>query len=152
MPAPTQEGGWIELKYLTMGEIHSDGGIPKGIGNLITGGVFAGSGVDPSQVISDGPVTTYGPNEMVLDNWGEIASWTAKVPVVSHRSSGIGFVNFGDIGTVNIDAPIETHGLGARGFNLYDGTLKRPASRASPPMETGLLACSSRSHIKFFTP
>ncbi|XMS56523.1 hypothetical protein ACJJVH_18605 (plasmid) [Rhizobium sp. SYY.PMSO] len=135
-----------------MGEIHSDGGIPKGIGNLITGGVFAGSGVDPSQVISDGPVTTYGPNEMVLDNWGEIASWTAKVPVVSHRSSGIGFVNFGDIGTVNIDAPIETHGLGARGFNLYDGTLKRPASRASPPMETGLLACSSRSHIKFFTP
>lgn len=128
-PAPTQEGGTIELTALTTGDVHSNGGIPKGIGNLITGGVFVGSGTDAKSVVSEGTVTTYGPNDMVLDNWGKIQSWTAKAPVTSHGSSGIGFVNFGDIGLLDVKAPIETHGLGARGFNLYDGSLKEARFR-----------------------
>ena len=41
--------------------------------------------------------------------------------VTSHGPSGIGFVHFGDIGVLRVDAPIETTGLGARGFNVYDG-------------------------------
>jgi len=123
-PAPTQPGGMIELRLLSTGEVHSEGGIPKGTGNLITGGVFVGSGVHAAQVVNEGPVTTYGPNDMVLDNWGRVDAWTAKAPVTSYGASGIGFVNFGDIGTLNVKAPIETRGLGARGFNLYDGTLK----------------------------
>jgi hypothetical protein len=124
-PAPTQEGGTIELKLATTGEVHTDGGIPKGTGNLITGGVFIGSGVHAHSVVNEGPVTTYGPNDMVLDNWGRVGTWTAHDKVVSRGSSGIGFVNFGDIGGLNIKAPIETHGIGARGFNLYDGSLKK---------------------------
>ncbi|MEJ5902859.1 hypothetical protein [Ochrobactrum teleogrylli] len=122
-PAPTEAGGVIELTELTTGEIHSDGGIPKGTGNLITGGVFVGSGVNALSVINQDSVTTYSPNDMVLDNWGAVDSWAAKAPITSYGSSGIGFVNFGDINALKIQAPIETHGLGARGFNLYDGTL-----------------------------
>lgn len=37
--------------------------------------------------------------------------------------SGIGFVNFGDIGRLEVNGPIVTTGSGARGFNLYDGSL-----------------------------
>jgi hypothetical protein len=66
---------------------------------------------------------------MVLDNWGKVDSWTARSAVTSYGSSGIGFVNFGDIDALAIDAPIETHGLGARGFNLYDGSLKEASFR-----------------------
>jgi hypothetical protein len=128
-PAPTAEGGTIELKLLTTGEIHADGGIPKGIGNLITGGVFVGSGVHAGSVVNERATTTYGPNDMVLDNWGKVDSWTAKSAVTSYGSSGIGFVNFGDIAALTVDAPIETHGLGARGFNLYDGSLQEASFR-----------------------
>jgi hypothetical protein len=124
-PAPTQEGGAIELELLTTGDIHSDGGIPKGTSNLITGGVFVGSGVHARSVVNEGPVTTYGPNDMVLDNWGKIDSWKGRATVASYGDSGIGFVNFGDIDTLKLEGRIETHGIGARGFNLYDGSLKQ---------------------------
>jgi hypothetical protein len=124
-PAPTQEGGTIELSLLATGEVHADGGIPEGTSNLITGGVFVGSGVHAQSVVNEGPTTTYGPNDMVLDNWGKIDSWVARAAVTSHGSSGIGFVNFGDIDTLKVQAQVKTHGMGARGFNLYDGSLKR---------------------------
>lgn len=70
-----------------------------------------------------GPVTTHGQNDMVLDNWGRVETWTATAPVISHGPSGIGFVNFGDLGHLDVRGPITTHGTGARGFNLYDGSL-----------------------------
>jgi hypothetical protein len=68
-------------------------------------------------------VTTFGPNDMVLDNWGSVGTWTATAAVTSHGPSGIGFVNFGHLSRLDIRGPIETFGTGARGFNLYDGTL-----------------------------
>lgn len=123
-PAPTQEGGTIEVKLLTTGEIHANGDIPKGTSNLITGGVFIGSGVHAHSVINEGTVTTYGVNDMVLDNWGKVDSWVAQAKVASYGDSGIGFVNFGDIDLLTTKDSIETHGLGARGFNLYDGSLR----------------------------
>jgi hypothetical protein len=123
-PAPTQEGGSIELELLTTGEVHSNGGIPNGTSNLITGGVFVGSGVHARSVVNEGPVTTYGPNDMVLDNWGRIDAWRGRATVASYGASGIGFVNFGDIDLLKLEGHIETHGMGARGFNLYDGSLK----------------------------
>ncbi|OIS90801.1 hypothetical protein [Brucella cytisi] len=101
-PAPTQEGGSIELTLLTTGEVYADGGIPKGTSNLITGGVFVGSGVHAQSVVNAGSTTTYGPNDMVLDNWGRIDTWIARAAVTSHGSSGIGFVNFGDIDILKI--------------------------------------------------
>ncbi|WP_303102367.1 hypothetical protein [Deinococcus sp.] len=122
--APTAEGGSIELVRLTTGEIHAQGQIPQGISNLIAGGVFVGSGVHARGVVNEGAVTTYGPNDMVLDNWGKVDRWEARAAVTSHGPSGIGFVNFGAIDHLSVQAPLETHGIGARGFNLYDGSLK----------------------------
>lgn len=44
-------------------------------------------------------------------------------PITSCGPSGLGFVNFSDIGTLEERAPTQTFGKGARGFNLYDGSL-----------------------------
>ncbi|WP_231444762.1 hypothetical protein [Brevibacterium zhoupengii] len=116
-------GGTLTMTRLVTGEIHTDGGIPAGAADLISGGVFVISGAHVDEVVNEGPVTTNGQNDMVLDNWGDVRSWTAKAPITSNGPSGIGFVNFSDIGTLTVTAPIQTFGKGARGFNLYDGSL-----------------------------
>jgi hypothetical protein len=122
-PSPTKQGGKIELAELRTGEVHSDGGIAKGTPDRITGGVFIGAGVEADLVVNDGPVTTYGVNDMVLDNWGRVRLWVSKGALTSYGDSGIGFVNFADIDALIVRAAIETHGGGARGYNLYDGRL-----------------------------
>ena len=71
------------------------------------------------------PVVTYGVNDMALDNWGFVNQWIAEDPITSHGPSGIGFVNFGTVNDLRINAPIETFGQGARGFNVYTGTVHR---------------------------
>ncbi|MBW8482516.1 hypothetical protein [Actinomadura parmotrematis] len=119
----TRDGGRVEAVRLRTGEIHSDGGLAPGTADRITAGVFVGHGAEVREVLTEGPVTTYGANDMVLDLWGRADVWTATAPLTSHGASGIGFVNFGDIGRLRVTAPIETHGTGARGFNLYDGTI-----------------------------
>jgi hypothetical protein len=118
-------GGSVDVDVLRTGEVHADGGIAAGTPDLISGGVFVVSGARVGGVINAGPVTTYGQNDMVLDNWGRASTWTALDRVTSHGPSAIGFVNFGDIGELNVKAAVETHGTGARGFNLYDGSLQR---------------------------
>ena len=117
------DGGVLSVSTLRTGEVHTNGGIPPGTPDLISGGVFVISGARVEKVVNTGAVTTYGQNDMVLDNWGAVASWTAAAPVTSEGPSGIGFVNFGDIGLLDVKAPLVTHGKGARGFNLYDGSL-----------------------------
>jgi hypothetical protein len=52
-----------------------------------------------------------------------VGTWTARAPVTSHGPSGIGFVNFGTLGRLDVQAPVTTYGVGARGFNVYDGSL-----------------------------
>jgi hypothetical protein len=118
------EGGQIEIDVLRTDEIHADGGIAAGTPDLISGGVFVLSGAHVDEVINEAPVTTYGANDMVLDNWGRVRKWTALGRVGSHGPSAIGFVNFGDIDDLCVKSAIETHGPGARGFNLYDGSLR----------------------------
>ncbi|MDI3403284.1 hypothetical protein [Streptomyces cavernicola] len=118
------DGGTVRVSMLRTGEIHTDGGIPAGTPDLISGGVFVICGAVVDEVINAGPVTTHGQNDMVLDNWGRVETWTATAPVTSHGPSGIGFVNFSDLGRLDVRAPITTHGTGARGFNLYDGSLR----------------------------
>ena len=118
------DGGVLRVSHLRTGEIHTDGGIPEGTPDLISGGVFVISGAVVDRVSNAGPTTTHGQNDMVLDNWGEVADWTATAPVTSHGPSGIGFVNFGALDRLDVQAPIRTHGKGARGFNLYDGSLR----------------------------
>jgi hypothetical protein len=119
-------GGTLRVTTLSTGEIHTDGGIAEGAPDLISGGVFVISGAIVQNVTNTGAVATDGQNDMVLDNWGDVQTWTALQPITSHGPSGIGFVNFSDIGTLTVNAPIRTYGKGARGFNLYDGSVNEP--------------------------
>ena len=81
--------------------------------------ILYGAHVD--EVRNRGPITTYGTNDMVLDNWGNVDRWIVEQKITSHGPSGIGFVNFGTIDELRVRGPIETFGLGARGFNEYTG-------------------------------
>jgi hypothetical protein len=101
------KGGRLNVSRLETGPIYSDGGIAPGTPDQITGGVF----------------TTYGVNDMVLDNWGVVDLWIAEQKITSRGPSGIGFVNFGTVHDLKVTAPIETFGQGARGFNVYTGTV-----------------------------
>lgn len=61
---------------------------------------------------------------MVLDVWGDVDLWIVKDEIMSYGVNGIGFVNFGRVGTFRSEKGITTFGLGARGFNQYDGTIE----------------------------
>ena len=119
------DGGQLEVDVLRTEEIHADGGIAPGTPDLISGGVFVVMGARVGEVVNAGAVTTYGANDMVLDNWGRVGRWTALAPITSHGPSAIGVVNFWAIDELRLGAVLETNGTGARGFNLYDGTLRR---------------------------
>ncbi|QBC31840.1 hypothetical protein [Pandoraea sp. XY-2] len=117
-------GGRLVARRLETGAVYSDGGIVPGTPDRITGGVFTVYGAFVDSVRNHGPVTTYGPNDMVLDNWGTVDHWVAEDKITSYGPSGIGFVNFGTVSLLQVNAPIETFGQGARGFNVYTGTVQ----------------------------
>lgn len=117
------EKGKVYVRSLETEAIFTDGKIAAGTPDRITGGVFTLYDVHCDYVCNYGPVTTYGANDMVLDNWGYVGRWIAEEKLTSFGSSGIGFVNFGIINEITIDSTIETFGLGARGFNVYTGTV-----------------------------
>ena len=117
-------GGSVHMDKLTTGEIYTDGGITPNAADLISAGVFVISNTFIKEVINKEPVTTYGANDMVLDNWGTVNRWVAEKDVTSHGPSGIGFVNFANLDHLEVKGPIITTGKGARGFNHYDGNLK----------------------------
>jgi hypothetical protein len=117
-------GGTLEIDLLRTDEIHTDGGIARGTPDLISGGVFVVSGACVAEVVNAGPVTTYGANDMGLDNWGQVGRWIALDRVTSRGPSAIGFVNFGSLDALSVRRALETHGTGARGSNLYDGSLR----------------------------
>jgi hypothetical protein len=119
------EGGRVNVQQLVTGGVYSDGKLTEGTPDQITGGVFTVYGAKVDLVRNDGPVVTYGANDMALDNWGTVERWVAKEKIMTLGPSGIGFVNFGKIDDLTVEAPIETFGRGARGFNVYAGTVRR---------------------------
>jgi hypothetical protein len=121
------DGGRLLVNRLETGPIYSDAGIVPGTADRISAGVFASFGAVVDLVHNLGPVSTYGSNDMVLDNWGEVDRWIAEGKVTSYGSSAIGFVNFGSINLLEVKAPIETFGQGSRGFNVYDGVVHASA-------------------------
>jgi hypothetical protein len=119
------KGGRLLARVLETDGVYSDGQIAPGTPDVITGGVFVVYGAVIDLVRNRGPVVTYGVNDMVLDNWGIVDHWIAEEKLTSYGPSGIGFVNFGSVNELWANAPIETFGKGARGFNVYDGTLNQ---------------------------
>jgi hypothetical protein len=117
------KAGRLNVWRLETDAVYSDGGIAPGTKDQISGGVFTVYGAYVDIVRNRGPVVTYGVNDMVLDNWGAVDRWTADAKITSHGPSGIGFVNFGIVHELRVNAPIETFGGGARGFNVYAGTV-----------------------------
>ncbi|MDY2986381.1 MAG: hypothetical protein SOR77_01970 [Peptoniphilus sp.] len=118
------DGGKVLVKKLVTEDIFSNGMIPFGQPNLITGGIFILNGAYAEEIISNGTVETYGVNDMGLDVWGKVSRWIVNDKIKSYGPSGIGFVNFGEVEYFETNDSIETYGLGARGFNQYDGTIK----------------------------
>lgn len=116
-------GGRMVVSLLETGAVYSHGGIAPGVANRISGGVFTVYGAFVDSVHNLGPVTTYGQNDMVLDNWGSVDGWVAEDKITSYGPSGIGFVNFGTVNELVVNAPIETFGQGSRGYNVYAGTV-----------------------------
>jgi hypothetical protein len=57
-------------------------------------------------------------------------------------------VNFGTVNSLQVNAPIETFGQGARGFNVYTGTVRMPRSSASSHTATARLAFRSLSRSR----
>lgn len=117
-------GGRLIARRLETGAVYSDGGIAPGTPDRISGGVFTVYGAFVGNVRNLGPITTYGANDMVLDNWGTVDCWVAEDKITSHGASGIGFVNFGTVNVLQVNDVIETFGQGARGFNVYTGTVQ----------------------------
>lgn len=118
-----ETGGSVQLEELITDDIYSNGMIPFGQPNLITGGIFILTGAAAKSIHSKGSVTTYGVNDMVLDVWGNVGHWITEKPIKSYGTSGIGFVNFGKVEHFHAKEEIVTYGSGARGFNQYDGTI-----------------------------
>jgi hypothetical protein len=118
-----ETGGSVQLEELVTDDIYSNGMIPFGQPNLITGGIFILTGASAKNIYSKGSVTTYGVNDMVLDVWGNVGHWITEKPIESYGTSGIGFVNFGNVEHFQAKEEIVTYGSGARGFNQYDGTI-----------------------------
>ena len=127
-------GGAVRVSTLRTGEVHTDGGIPHGTPDLISGGVAVGGGAIVQEVVNRGPVTTNGQNDMALDNLGEVASWTAIAPLTSRGPSGIGFVNFGSIDRLDVRAPIRTYGSASIATE-GDGAIGVQVSRPLPVLE-----------------
>jgi hypothetical protein len=119
-----ETGGRLLVRRLETGVIHCDAGIAHGTPDRISAGVFTSYGAIVDLVRTRGRVTTYGPNDMALDNWGVVDRWISEEKITTYGPSGIGFVNFGAINSLTLNGPIETFGQGARGFNVYSGTLK----------------------------
>jgi len=118
-------GGSVQIQELVTGPVYSDGRIKPGTPDLISGGVFVVHGATVDLVNNEGPVTTFGVNDMALDNWGTVDRWFGAKKITTHGASGIGFVNFGVTRQIKLASPIETFGQGARGFNVYAGTVEK---------------------------
>jgi hypothetical protein len=102
------KAGRLNVHRLETKAIYVDGRIAPGTADLIAGGVFVVHGCDADRVTNHGPVVTHGANDMALDNWGAVDRWIAREKVTTFGPSGIGFVNFGIVHELKVNALLET--------------------------------------------
>ena len=115
-------GGRLSVDLLHTHSVHVDSGLPIGTTDTVAAAVFILHGATAQHVRSAGPVETYGPNCVALDNWGEVAEWIAESDVRSHGPSAIAIVNAGRLELLRIEGAVETLGEGARGMSIYADT------------------------------
>jgi hypothetical protein len=73
-----ETGGRLLVRRLETGVIHCDARIAHGTPDRISAGVFPSYGAIVDLVRTHGRVTTYGPNDMALDNWGVVDRWISE--------------------------------------------------------------------------
>jgi hypothetical protein len=145
------DGGTVRVSMLRTGEIHTHGAIPHGTPDLISGGVFVISGAVVDQVVNAGPTTTNGQNDMVLDNWGEVTTWTATASVTSNGPSGIGSsTSARSVGSTS-RLSSRPSAPGPAGSTCTTGRLSTPHSSRSRPTATALSASRSASICRSWT-
>ena len=143
------DGGVLRVSHLRTGEIHTDGGIPEATPDLISGGVFVISGAVVEQVTNAGPVTTYGHNDMVLDNKGargfnlyDGSLRQARFASVATRGDGsVGIQISKPLGTLTVSGDVTTSG--GEGLSLVKGVqvvLKAVGLSIKPGGEVGSIA------------
>ncbi|PZF83369.1 hypothetical protein [Jiangella anatolica] len=121
MDPSTPPSGRVRVPTLVIDDVVADGRVPAGRDDLIAGGVLLLYGVVAGTVRQRGDVTTHGPNDMVIDNWGDVGHWQVDGALTSYGPSAVGVVNFGAIDHLEVNGPILTRGTGSRGFNHYLG-------------------------------
>jgi hypothetical protein len=65
---------------------------------------------------------------VALDKGGVVGRWNTKYKITTFGPKRIGFLNFGKIGKIKVEAPMGTLGCGASGPILYIGTADRAES------------------------
>lgn len=120
-----EHGGRVLVETLRTGAIYTNGMVPSGYSNLMTGAVFILSGATIQTIVHEEAVVTYGTNDMVLDVWGKVGHWVCEAPIVSYGVNGIGFVNYGEVTSFEAKDDIVTYGLGAIGFHHANGILHK---------------------------
>ena len=115
----------VYVSNLEMDDIYSNAMISDNQANTISGGLIILKGVKVESVRNKGSVSTYGVNDMVLDNWGEVDKWIVDSDIISYGPSGISLVNFGTINSFEAKAPIINKKVKEQeASNPYDGYMK----------------------------
>ena len=116
--------GEVKVNFLSVGNVYTKGEIGKGVADIVGAGIAVGYRVLVRHINIYGHIVCQGGNEMGIYNWGVIERGSMTDRLETHGSNGCGFINAGNINRFDFIADIETFGVGARGFYMFDGTVK----------------------------
>jgi hypothetical protein len=122
--APDEQAGSVKVNFLSTGAIYTKGEIAKGVADLVGAGISVGYNVLVRHINIYGHIVCLGGNEMGIYNWGTIERGSMTDRIETRGSNGCGFINAGIVNRFDFIADIETFGVGARGFYMFDGTIK----------------------------
>ncbi|MGW6425115.1 hypothetical protein ACWF82_20780 [Nocardia sp. NPDC055053] len=116
--------GSLRISTLETGALHTDGGSnPLGSAGaqVGSGAVFVGAQAPIETMRVGGAITTRGLNAGGVDLFSDIKSVTFDGPIETFGPTGIAIVNWPHVGKLTANSSVTTHGLGARGLNVYAG-------------------------------
>lgn len=111
--------GRVRADLVRMGAVYCDSGLSPSETQTICGGTFILPGAKVIRLLSHGAQTTFGPNAVSIDNWGEVTEWIVDGGVTTHGPNAVAVVNAGELGRLEFRDVIETFGDGARACAIY---------------------------------
>lgn len=119
-----ETAGKVKVDFLSHGDIFSNGMIQDAQLHKSSGAVCILEGVHVKEILSEGPLTSYGAHDHVIYNWGTVDRWTVKGAVRSHGQHAEGLLNKGEIGFFKAEKMVETFGTEACALALHGGKLE----------------------------